>query len=212
MTPETLRVTDGAPGLIALVGRAVDLDASATARFAQLDDAAVDVFVTTPFDCVASRRVRGEVSRDGAAVAASDLLSALQTGSAQLGAARDPNWPGALPPRSGFTERDIVPVTVVRQLADDGRALARQFSGPLGPPASLLNQTVLTADTEASAGEPVEIPMRMIFTCTALGLIPGFAAPVDVPRHLRVSTSGRWVRIDAPFGTVYHSTALGLFV
>ena len=87
MTPETLRVTDGAPGLIALVGRAVDLDASATARFAQLDDAAVDVFVTTPFDCVASRRVRGEVSRDGAAVAASDLLSALQTGSTQLGAA-----------------------------------------------------------------------------------------------------------------------------
>ncbi|QPK82887.1 hypothetical protein G7Y29_08455 [Corynebacterium qintianiae] len=212
MTPESLRVIGGGPGLISLVGRAVGLDASATARFAQFDSESVDVFVTTPFECVASRRIRGEVSRDGAAVAASDLLNALQTGSTQVGSPRDPSWPGALPPRSGFTERDVVPVTVVRQLADDGRALARQFSGPLGPPASLLNQTVLTADAESAAGQPVEIPMRMIFTCTALGLIPGFAAPVDVPRHLRVSTAGRWVRVDAPFGTVYHTTSLGLFV
>ena len=54
--------------------------------------------------------------------------------------------------------------------------------------------------------------MRMIFTCTALGLIPGFAAPIDVPRHLRIATAGRWVRMDAPFGSVYHSTGLGLFV
>ncbi|EEI17198.1 hypothetical protein [Corynebacterium lipophiloflavum] len=210
MSAESLTVTSGRPGLISLVGRAVGLDASATARFAQLDDDHVDVFVTTPFDCVASRRISGSVSRDGAAVAASDLLNALQAEVARVGAARDPNWPGALPPRGGFSERDVVPVTVVRHLADEGRALARQFSGPLGPPASLLNQTVLTADADSDA--PVEIPMRMIFTCTALGLIPGFAAPVEVPRHLRVSTSGRWVRVDAPFGTVYHSTSLGLFV
>lgn len=210
MTPETLSVTRGAPGLISLVGRAVGLDASATARFAQLSEDQVDVFVTTPFECVASRRVTGTVSRDGAAVAADALLGALQDGISQVGPARDPNWPGALPPREGFTQRDVVPVTVVRQLADDGRALARQFSGPLGPPASLLNQTVLTADAEGESGRPVEIPMRMIFTCTALGLIPGFSAPVDVPRHLRVSTAGRWVRVDAPFGTVYHSKGLGL--
>ncbi|AWB84552.1 hypothetical protein [Corynebacterium liangguodongii] len=209
MTPESLRVEAGAEGLIALVGRAVGLDASATARFAERGDDTVDVFVTTPFDCIASRRVKGSVSRDGAAVAASDLLGALQAGTSTIGAPRDPNWPGALPPRAGFVERDVVPVTVVRQLADEGRSLARQFSGPLGPPASLLNQTVLTADAESD--DPVEISMRMIFTCTSLGLIPGFAAPVEVPRHLRVSTAGRWVRIDAPFGAVYHSSSLGLF-
>lgn len=212
MTNESLRVTDGEPGLISLVGRAVGLDASASARFSQLGNDAIDVFVTTPFECVASRRISGAVSRDGATVSAADLLSALQSGAPEIGAARDPNWPGALPPRTGFVERDTVPVTVVRQLADEGRALARQFSGPLGPPASLMNQSVLTVDAESSSGDPVEIPMRMIFTCTALGLIPGFAAPVEVPRHLRVSTAGRWVRIDAPFGTVYHSTSLSLFV
>ena len=61
---ESLRITDGAPGLTALVGRATGLDASASARFQSLDaDApAVDVYVTTPFDCIASRRVSGEAS------------------------------------------------------------------------------------------------------------------------------------------------------
>lgn len=48
--------------------------------------------------------------------------------------------------------------------------------------------------------------MRMIFACTSLGLIPGFEAPAEIPRHLRVSTSGSWVRLDAPFGSVYRST------
>ena len=171
---------------------------------------AVDVFVTTPFDCLAARRIEGEVSRDGAVVAAGDLLSALQEGRAAIGAARDANWPGALPPREGFAARDEVPVSVARQLADKGRELARQFSGPAGPPKSLLDSPVLTVDAESE--RPVEVPMRMIFTCTALGLIPGFAAPIDVPRHLRIATAGRWVRMDAPFGTVYHSTGLGLFV
>ena len=93
---------------------------------------------------------------------------------------------------------------------DKGRELARQFSGALGPPKSLLDSTVLTVDAESA--QPVEVPMRMIFTCTALGLIPGFAAPIDVPRHLRIATAGRWVRMDAPFGSVYHATGLGLFV
>lgn len=212
---ESLRVTDGAPGLTALVGRATGLDATASARFQVLqpeggNDPAVDVFVTTPFDCFAARRVAGEASRDGAVVAASDLLAALQDGRAEVGTARDANWPGALPPREGFVARDEVPVSVARQLADKGRELARQFSGPLGPPKSLLESTVLTVDAESD--QPVEVPMRMIFTCTALGLIPGFAAPIDVPRHLRIATAGRWVRMDAPFGSVYHATGLGLFV
>lgn len=209
MRTESLRVYRGAAGLTALVGRAAALDASASARFSGLDGMLVDVFVTTPFECIASRRVEALASRDGAVVAATDLLASLRANRAEVGAPRDPNWPGALPPKEGFIERDTVPVGVVRQLADEGRSLARQFSGPLGPPPSLLNQTVLTADAESP--DPVEIPMRMIFTCTSLGLIPGFAASVEVPRHLRVATAGRWVRVDAPFGSVYRSTSLGLF-
>lgn len=204
---ETLAVTDGGPGLQALLGRAAGLDATASARLRQLGEY-VDVFVTTPFEVVASRRAKGTVGRDGAVVGARELLDALVAGHSEIGPARDPNWPGALPPVEGFTLVDNVPIAVVRQLADEGQALTRQFSGPLGPPASLLDQTVLTV----SQGDlTAEIPMRMIFTCINLGLIPGFAAPIEVPRHLRVSVKGRWVRVDAPFGTVYRSTGLSLF-
>ncbi|WP_306515663.1 hypothetical protein [Corynebacterium sp.] len=248
---ESLEITAGGPGLRALLSRAVGLDASASARFRVLSTDGdggdlIDVFVTTPFDVVACRRIKGTVSRDGAVVAASTLLHSLETEQTHLGPARDTSWPGALPPTQGFQLVDNLPVHVVRELADKGRNLARQFSGPMGPPQSLLNQTVLTvhpgssdehadaaaselpgnsAGTEANsepastgqtessaahAGEEVEIPMRMIFACTNLGLIPGFSAPMDIPRHLRVSANGRWSRVDAPFGSVYHSRGLSV--
>ena len=210
---ETLTVTQGERGLTTLLGRALGLDQSALARFSLIDDHVVDVFVTTPFDCLAARRVSGSASRDGAVVAAKDLLGALRDSDAagaeptnasrEVGKARDMMWPGALPPTTGFVERDIVPVGVARRLADEGRNLARQFSGPAGPPKSLLDGIVLTAD--ADSDKPVEIPMRMIFACTALGLIPGFEAPAEIPRRLRVATAGSWVRLDAPYGSVYRN-------
>lgn len=218
MATESLRIDAGAAGLKALVERALALDSTGSARFstfdANPDTPAVDVFVTTPFSCVASRRVMGEVSRDGAVVSLQNLrdalaaseVSAVPAHSLEVGPSRDANWLGALPPKTGYTERDIVPVNVVRDLADQGRRLARQFSGPMGPPRSLLEQIVLTADTEQTSGAPVDVPMRMIFTCTSLGLIPGPGAPVEIPRHLRMSTAGRWIRLDAPFGSVYYTS------
>lgn len=207
---EWLEVAEGSRGLQALLQRAVGLDQLAAARFQHVPGEGVDVFVTTPFDCIAARRVTGRASRDGAAVAAAELLAALQAGNREVGPARDASWPGALPPAAGFVARDTVPVHVARSLADEGVALARQFSGPAGPPKSLLDGIVLTADADGET--PVEIPMRMIFTCTALGLIPGFEAPEHIPRHLRVATAGRWVRLDAPFGSVYRNAGLGLLV
>lgn len=215
MESESLTLTGGGVGLKALIARAVGLDAAASVRLRQLDDQRVDVFVTTPFEVVAARRITGTVGRDGAVVSAQALGDALSapdtenTADLDLGPARDASWPGALPPAEGFQEIDTLPVAVVRELSDQGQRLAREFSGPMGPPSSLLNQTVITVDN--AAGVQVEIPMRMIFACTNLGLIPGFSAPMNVPRHLRVAGKGRWVRVDAPFGSVYHSTRLSLF-
>ncbi|PLA27615.1 hypothetical protein [Corynebacterium coyleae] len=204
----TLDIESGARGLTTLVGRAVGLDSQASARFQEVGGSALDVFVTTPFDAIASRRITGTTSHNTATVSARDLLAALQSGSVEVGPARDAVWPGALPPATGFVAREQVPVGVARRLADEGRNLARQFSGPAGPPKSLLDGIVLTAD--ADSDNPVEIPMRMIFACTALGLIPGFEAPAEIPRHLRVSSCGRWTRLDAPFGSVYRNAGLGL--
>ncbi|AKK11684.1 hypothetical protein [Corynebacterium uterequi] len=218
MPIETLIVRSGLPGLLALVSRAAGMDATASVRFRDLGAGRLDVFVTTPMSVVAARRIEGAISRDGAVVAATDLLDALNSGRQEIGPARDPNWPGALPPVSGFQLLDEVPASVVRQLADAGQALTRQFSGPMGPPAKLLDQAVLTvtADAPGTATGPtaeapasVEVPMRMIFACTSLGLIPGLSAAMDVPRHLRVSRRGRWVRLDAPFGSVYRNSSVG---
>lgn len=211
---ETLAVQQGQRGLRALLQRALGLQDDAYARFQRVGEHDVDVFVTTPFDCVASRRVRGTVSRDGAVVPALRVLEALDTATGEpgdLGVSQDQNWPGALPPAQGFTLREEVPIATARQLADEGRNLARQFAGPLGPPVSLLDAVVITVDAD-ERGPKLEIPMRAVFTCTSLGLIPGFEVPVEVPRYLRVSSAGRWVRIDAPFGTVYHSKSLSLLV
>ena len=199
-----VRIERGARGLTALLSRALALDAQASARTQEVGAGQLDVFVTTPFDAIASRRTSGTTTHPGATVSARDLLDALKSGEAEVGPARDAAWPGALPPASGFVAREEVPIGVARRLADEGRNLARQFSGPAGPPRSLLDGVVLTAD--ADSDNPVEIPMRMIFACTSLGLIPGFEAPAEIPRHLRVATSGSWVRLDAPFGSVYRST------
>lgn len=199
-----VRIERGARGLTALLSRALALDAQVSARIQEVGEGQLDVFVTTPFDAIASRRTSGSTTHPGATVSARAMLDALKAGAAEVGPARDAAWPGALPPASGFIAREEVPIGVARRLADEGRNLARQFSGPAGPPRSLLDGVVLTADADSDA--PVEIPMRMIFACTALGLIPGFEAPAEIPRHMRVSTSGSWVRLDAPFGSVYRST------
>ncbi|MCQ9343246.1 hypothetical protein [Corynebacterium kozikiae] len=192
-TQGALHIGAGERGLETMLQRAVRLDAQAKLRLQQAGEA-VNVYVTTPFEVLACRRVQGSAHD------ASPRLAATW--------APATSWPGALPPARGFQLLDTVPVDVAYDLAEQGRGLARQFSGPLGPPASLLNQTVLTVEAgEATA----EIPMRMIFACTAMGFIPpAFTAEEDVPRTLRVSTAGSWVRIDAPFGSVYHAKRLNL--
>ena len=204
MATETLTIERGARGLISLLQRAVALQDRAMARFSTVSDAAVDVFVTTPFAVIASRRVTGSCSRDGAAVLVSDLL-ADATDTTMTAVAMDAGWGmGALPPTTGFELLDEIPADVVQRLSDQGRALARQFSGPLGPPQSLMDQAVITVNDDT------EIPMRLVFTLTALGLIPGMDAPAAIPRHLRVSRNSRWVRVDAPFGSAYHSSGINL--
>ena len=204
MATETLTIERGARGLISLLQRAVALQDRAIARFSTVSDAAVDVFVTTPFAVIASRRVAGSCSRAGAAVLVSDLL-ADATDTTMTAAALDAGWGmGALPPTTGFELLDEIPADVVQRLSDQGRALARQFSGPLGPPQSLMDQAVITVNDDT------EIPMRLVFTLTALGLIPGMDAPAAIPRHLRVSRNSRWVRVDAPFGSAYHSSGINL--
>lgn len=178
----------------------------------------VDAFVTTPFNVLASRRVALRPSKlnhahlswpdstssnwPGLSAQAYVLLAVLTGEVSGVDIPDGGMWIEKLPPLKGFVFVEEVPVTVVRRLADQGRQLAREFSGPAGPPASLLNRTVLTASRD---GLTVEVPMRVIFACTALGLLPEFGASLDIPRQLRISTAPGWLRVDAPYGTLWYS-------
>ncbi|AKK03810.1 hypothetical protein [Corynebacterium epidermidicanis] len=196
-------ITSGQHGLHALLTRAVALQSDAVARIQLLPNGDCEVFVTTPFDVIASRRVTAELTGQESIFPASELLAGALTKSI-------PNsWPGALPPVGKFEQLDIIPVDVVHQLLDQGKDLARSFSGPLGPPKSLLDQEVLQV---SGGGKTAAVTMRMIFACNSLGLIPGRAARPEIPRHVRVAVAGRWVRLDAPFGSVYQSQGLSLLI
>lgn len=215
MTHLTLHLEGGATELRSLLVRADHMDPQALVRFRPLDvgetaaaassaapatpSGRMDAFVSTPFEVLASRRVTGSISEPGSI----RIADALAGGGPDVSSL----WAGALPPAQGFQLLDTIPVQVVRELADQGQALARQFSGPLGPPKNLLEQTVLTVSDGTTT---VEIPMRLVFCCTALGFIPSATTTAAVPRFLRVSGLGRWIRVDAAYGTVYMSRGLPL--
>ncbi|MCS4492484.1 hypothetical protein [Corynebacterium sp. ES2715-CONJ3] len=197
----SLVVTGGLGGLRSLIERAILFDEHTFVRLQQVESG-VEAFVPTGFGVLISRRVSGSISRSGAVLRAADLFGQGPYPT------HDASWSaGALPRVEDFQLIDEIPAAAVYQLATQGSALARQFSGPLGPPQSLMNQTVITV---SNAHTQVEIPMRMIFALQAFGLIPTDSAPIDIPRHLRVSGLGVWIRVDAPYGSAYYTSAANL--
>jgi len=214
------------------VGRAVRLDPAATVRLRVTPGGRVTVWATTPFDVLATRSVPGSLDPDDVTAPAIALLTAL---SVERAAAVDPGvgglWQGLLPPDAGWTAVDSVPAAELEALTERGLALARENAGPLGPPASLLDQTVLTV-TGPAAGPPsprtstsstrgpadgphptaatVKVPLRCLFALSGMGFLGAGADDETV----RVSATSSWLRLDARYGAVVRRrlTALPLLV
>lgn len=190
----------------AFVARAVRLEQSAVVRLRQRpDNGRVDVWVSTPFDALVTRSVAATLHPADITVPGSELLAAL----AIVGGPRiDPGpdrgllWRSALPPLEGWRMVDEVPAALLGELTDRGVALAREHRGPTGtPPASLLDQTVLTV---SGAGMDVKIPMRCLFALSGMGFVPtgGTGAADAAGSNVRVSATDAWLRIDARYGAV----------
>lgn len=200
-----------------------------TARIVRLDQVAlvrlraerrgpygyVVAWAPTPFDALATRSVRGEIEPPDVTVSASALLTALAVDRAHIVDAGPPlpaNL-GDLPPEDGWAPVDDVPAAALEALAERGLAMARENAGPLGPPAALLDQTVLTVE---GGGAAVKVPLRCLFALSGMGFL-GAGGPdtggtqVDT---VRVSATGSWLRLDARFGAVVRRrvTALPLIV
>ncbi|MUM35336.1 hypothetical protein [Mycolicibacterium sp. CBMA 361] len=154
--------------LATFVERILRLDEAAVVRLRARGDGVIVAWAATGFEVLAARVVMGRV-------APTDLL----------------------PPENGFSHLDDVPARTALELSQRGVELAREHSGPQGPPPSLLDQDVLTV----SAGDvEVGIPMRCVFALTAMGFVP---EPVPEDEVIRVRVHPTWLRIDARFGSVY---------
>lgn len=189
----------------AFVARAVRLDRAAAVRLrlrpggaVDLTGSRVDVWVSTPFDTLVTRSVAGHLSPADVTVSGSELLAALAiVGGERVdpGPARDLLWRSALPPAAGWLYVDRVPAALLGELTERGVALAREHVGPQGtPPASLLDQTVLTV---SGSGLDVKIPMRCLFALSGMGFVT--AGGDD---QVKVSATDSWLRIDARYGAV----------
>ncbi|MFC5287418.1 hypothetical protein ACFPM7_10180 [Actinokineospora guangxiensis] len=182
----------------AFVARAVRLDQQAVVRLRARGDGAVEAWVSTPFDVLATRSARAELTPTDVTVAAPDLLAGLAVArddSIDPGHPRDMQWRSPLPPAKHWQVVDHVPAKTIAELADKGLAVARENVGPQGtPPASLLDQTVLTVEGDGLA---VKVPLRCLFALSGMGFL---AEPDDT--HIRITATDAWMRLDARYGAV----------
>jgi hypothetical protein len=201
VTALSLPDADERGDLGAFVARVVRLDPAAAARL-RAGAGTVTAWASTPFDVLATRTVHGHVDPPDVTVSANALLTALAV---EKAATVDPGvgglWPGDLPPDTGWSPVDVVPAAEIDALTERGLAVARENAGPLGPPASLLDQNVLTVS--APAGPTVKVPLRCLFALSGMGFVGGDG-------EVRVSATGAWLRLDAHYGAVVRRRTLTL--
>ncbi|MET7767267.1 hypothetical protein [Nocardia sp. NPDC005366] len=202
-----LRVTDPAEreNLATFLTRAIRLDVAAVVRLRRRGEHHVSAWVATGFEALAVRTVLAEIGVDDVTVGADLVLAGLATGiPIDLGYAMDSAWRGALPPTDGFAHIDDVPARTLVELAERGAQLAKEHGSAHGPPASLLDQTVLTVSADPIS---VEVPMRVVFALTAMDFIPhsgdkAEAESIPPAEIVRVRATNTWLRIDARYGSV----------
>ncbi|RMI33012.1 hypothetical protein EBN03_12710 [Nocardia stercoris] len=212
-----LRVPDPAEreNLSTFLTRALRIDPAAVVRLRRRGPHQVTLWVATGFEALAARTIGAELSVADVTVAADTLLGAVSGGAARpipLGYSMDSAWRTGLPPMSGFTHVDDVPARALVELAGRGAELADEHGSGHGPPAGLLEQTVLTV---TGNGETVEVPMRVVFALTAMDFIPHAgerAVPlrIDAAEVVRVRATRTWLRLDARYGSVARRRGPGL--
>lgn len=205
-----LRISDPAEreNLATFLTHAIRLDPAAVVRLHRRGDRYVTAWTATGFEVLAARTVVGELDVADVTVAGDAALAGLERpgadGRIEVGYSMDSAWRTALPPAVGFAHIDDVPARSLVELAERGAQVAAEHSGGQGPPASLLEQTVLTV---TGGDERVEVPMRVVFALTAMDFIPHAGGEADSRRiapseTVRVRATRTWLRLDARYGSV----------
>ena len=187
--------------------RAARLDAAVLVRLvADPYQQVVTGHVRLPFGVPVSRTVRGTLAGGtDVTVRAADLAEALaggSTGPVVLPTRRDAEWRGPLPPAGGWRRLDAVPVGALRRVVVAGieafQAAAAQTGGAPVRQAvadALLDHQALTVSHEQ---DTVTLPLRVCHAAWRMGFLGA-----DGGADCAVSVAGRWVRLAAPYGSVY---------
>lgn len=197
-----LRIADAGEreNLAAFVARVVRLDGAAVVRLRERGDGVLEAWATTPFDVLATRSVFGAVTPSDLTVSGNELLAALTVAGGERmdpGPPRDLMWRSDLPAGTGGWQMvDELPLSVISDVTERGLAVAKDNVGPQGtPPASLLDQAVLTVSNEKL---DVKIQLRALFALSGMG----FTGAEDADDVVRVSATDSWMRVDARYGAV----------
>jgi len=182
----------------AFVARAVRLDQQAVVRLKAREGGLVDAWTSTPFDVLATRSARATLEPGDMTVSGNELLATLAVVRGDRldpGLSQDMLWRSALPPTRHWQQVDHLPAKLVNDLADKGIAVARENVGPQGtPPASLLDQTVLTVSGD---GLEIKVPLRCLFALSGMGFLTD-----GEDETIRVTATDSWLRLDARYGAV----------
>lgn len=114
-----------------------------------------------------------------------------------------PSWAGLLPPRTGWTRLGLVAVRALAQAANEGnadfrfRALGLDRSG-----LDALGEEIWSRAVPAAAGEDgvSTLALRTAHAAHALGFLG--PDPENSEEFAPLAGIGRWLRLDAPYGTV----------
>lgn len=160
---------------------------------------------TAPFDVtvLAGKLLEG-LSRDEAELLVPDAMTG------------GPSWAGLLPPRSGWTRLGLVGVRELALEAAQGnadfrfRALGLDRAGLDALGEEIWSRPLEAArESDSAAGEPesasatasaAPLTLRTAHAAQALGFLG--PDPEQSPESAPLARIGRWLRLDAPYGTV----------
>lgn len=194
--------------LAPVLRRALRLEPAAVARFRTSPGKAA-VYVRLPFGVLVARTVDADASTFDVVVPAGQTLEWLDGVVDDPPLRRDADWRAGLPPTSGWVRLDTVPDQVVRELVRKGATTLaelaeREGAGTAQPRAevsdALLDSVVLSVTGD---GRSADISLRMLSAVTRMGFLPRQSS-------VAIDLAGRWVRVAAPYGSVFAERPGGL--
>lgn len=202
MTTDEAMLHPGGPQDLAdcctLLVRLIRLDAAGVVR---LQHAGNHVTLwAQPLGVVVRREVRARLGVADRTVSAAELLAAVDDpagGSVRLPLPNERAWRVSLPPRTGWSILDEVPVEVLQKLADNAGRLVRAAEDPAAAGESLLDQEAVRVSRGA---EEVVLPMRVVTVLNRMGFLGPHGQLADV---VRVACTPTWTRVAARHGTAY---------